>query len=234
MKFCGHPSLKLCVNVVRRSPKCDAANRAARDLELAQKPLPQMRESKEQAQEIIENANKRANQIIDEAKEAAKIEGARLVAAAQAEVERSKPRKEALRKQVSELAIAGAVKILGKSVDAAAHNDLLNQLAEELLSEVFMAGTNSLARPYAKAVFAQAQEGKKLDVWSSDLALLAACVAEEKVAEFLQHPALTAAQQAQTLVDVCGDKLNAAAKNLITVLAENKRFDVTARNLRVV
>ncbi|MEN9465842.1 MAG: hypothetical protein RL217_2023 [Pseudomonadota bacterium] len=87
-----------------------------------------------------------------------------------------------------------------------------------------MAELTTLARPYAKAVFAQAQEGKKLDVWSSDLALLAACVAEEKVAEFLQHPALTAAQQAQTLVDVCGDKLNAAAKNLITVLAENKRL----------
>ncbi len=112
----------------------DAANRAARDLELAQeKATSQMRESKEQAQEIIENANKRANQIIDEAKEAAKIEGARLVAAAQAEVEQEVNRaKEALRKQVSELAIAGAVKILGKSVDAAAHNDLLNQLAEEL------------------------------------------------------------------------------------------------------
>lgn len=87
-----------------------------------------------------------------------------------------------------------------------------------------MAELTTLARPYAKAVFAQAQEYKALDAWSSDLALLGACVAEEKVAEFLQHPALTAAQQAQTLVDVCGNQLNAAAKNLITVLAENKRL----------
>lgn len=87
-----------------------------------------------------------------------------------------------------------------------------------------MAELTTLARPYAKAVFAQAQEHKALDAWSSDLALLGACVAEEKVAEFLQHPALTAAQQAQTLVDVCGNQLNAAAKNLITVLAENKRL----------
>ncbi|MFY9178970.1 MAG: F0F1 ATP synthase subunit delta [Venatoribacter sp.] len=87
-----------------------------------------------------------------------------------------------------------------------------------------MAELTTLARPYAKAVFAQAQESKALDAWSSDLNLLALCVAEEKVAEFLQYPALTAAQQAQTLIDVCGDKLNAAAKNLITVLAENKRL----------
>lgn len=112
----------------------DAANRAERDLELAQeKATSQMRESKEQAAEIIENANKRANQIIDEAKEAAKAEGARLVAAAQAEVEQEVNRaKETLRAQVSELAVSGAAKILGKSVDASAHDDLLNKLADEL------------------------------------------------------------------------------------------------------
>jgi F-type H+-transporting ATPase subunit b len=112
----------------------DAANRAERDLELAQqKAASQMRESKEKAAEIIEQANKRANQIIDEAKETARAEGERLVAAAQAEIEQEVNRaKETLRKQVSELAVTGAAKILGKSVDAATHADLLNKLAEEL------------------------------------------------------------------------------------------------------
>ncbi len=112
----------------------DAANRATRDLELAQdKAISQMREGKEQAAEIIENANKRASQIVDAAKEAAKAEGARLLVAAQAEVEQEVNRaKETLRKQVSELAVAGAAKILGKSVDAGSHQDLLNQLADEL------------------------------------------------------------------------------------------------------
>ena len=51
------------------------------------KPLLRCVKAKEKAAEIIEQANKRANQIIDEAKEAARAEGARLVAAAQAEVE---------------------------------------------------------------------------------------------------------------------------------------------------
>lgn len=112
----------------------DAANRAERDLELAQeKAISEMREGKEQAAEIIENANKRANQIVDAAKEAAEAEGARLVAAAQAEVEQEVNRaKETLRKQVSELAVTGAAKILGKSVDAGSHQDLLNKLADEL------------------------------------------------------------------------------------------------------
>src|SRR5690606_40734218 len=95
----------------------------------------QMREGKEKAAEIIEQANKRANQIIDEAKEAARAEGARLVAAAQAEVEQEVNRaKETLRKQVSELAVAGAAKILGKSVDAAAHGDQSEEHTSELQS----------------------------------------------------------------------------------------------------
>lgn len=112
----------------------DAANRAARDLELAQaKAADQLRESKEKAAEIIDQASKRANQIVDEAKEQARAEGERLVAAAQAEVAQEANRaKEALRIQVSELAVAGAAKILAKSVDASAHDELLNQLANEL------------------------------------------------------------------------------------------------------
>lgn len=112
----------------------DAANRAARDLEVAQEEAAaQLRASKEQAAEILEQANKRANQLIDEAKEKAREEGERLLAAAQAEVEQEANRaKEALRKQVSELAIAGAAKILGKSVDATAHSELLDQLTGEL------------------------------------------------------------------------------------------------------
>lgn len=112
----------------------DAANRAQRDLEQAQaKVEEQLRESKEKAAEIIEQANKRASQIIDEAKEAASQEGARLVAAAQAEIEQEANRaKEGLRQQVSELAVAGASKILAKSIDESAHSELLDQLVKEL------------------------------------------------------------------------------------------------------
>ena len=77
-------------------------------------------------------------------------------------------------------------------------------------------------------MFAEAQEKGALDAWSADLALLAACVAEQQLAAFLQHPSLTAQQQAQTLIDVCGDKLNEAAKNLVAVLAENKRLLLVA------
>lgn len=112
----------------------DAANRAAHDLEAAQKKATeQLSASKEKAAEIIEQANKRATAIIDEAKEAAKQEGDRIVTAAQAEVQQEINRaKEELRKQVSELAVLGAGKILQKTVDAKAHDELLQELANQL------------------------------------------------------------------------------------------------------
>lgn len=112
----------------------EAANRASRDLEAAQEEAAKvLQESKVQAAEIIEVANKRANQIIDEAKEQALSDGQRLRDAAKAEIEQDVVRaKEALRSQVSTLAIVGAEKILGASIDETAHNELVNKLAEEL------------------------------------------------------------------------------------------------------
>jgi F-type H+-transporting ATPase subunit delta len=89
-----------------------------------------------------------------------------------------------------------------------------------------MAELTTIARPYAKAVFADAQEKNSLDVWSSSLATLAAFAADADLAKVLSHPSLTASQQAQALVDVCGDKLNEAAKNLVAILAENKRLSL--------
>ncbi|MFT2110520.1 F0F1 ATP synthase subunit B [Marinomonas sp. 2405UD68-3] len=112
----------------------EAANRASRDLELAQEQASQaLKESKAQAAEIIEQANKRANQIIDEAKEQALTEGQRLQTAAKAEIEQDVMRaKEALRSQVSLLAVTGAEKILGAIVDEKAHSELVEKLAAEL------------------------------------------------------------------------------------------------------
>ena len=112
----------------------DAAERAERDLKLAQeKATDNLRESKEQAAAIIEQANKRANQIVDEAKEQAREEANRVKAAAEAEIEQEiNQAKEALRSQVAALALAGAEKILEASVDEKAHAQLVEKLAAEL------------------------------------------------------------------------------------------------------
>jgi F-type H+-transporting ATPase subunit b len=112
----------------------DAADRATRDLHLAQeKATANLRESKLEAAAIIEQANKRASQIVDEAKEQARAEADRVKLAAQAEIEQDVNRaKEALRAQVATLVVAGAEKILEASIDEKAHAQLLNKLATEL------------------------------------------------------------------------------------------------------
>ena len=112
----------------------EAAARAEKDLELAQaKSTDQLKEAKVEAAGIIDLANKRGSQIVDEAKEQAKEEAKRIIAGAQAEIEQEVNRaKEALRAQVSAIAIAGAEKILEGSIDQAANEEMLYKLASEL------------------------------------------------------------------------------------------------------
>lgn len=111
-----------------------ASERAEKDLELAQaKAGEELTAAKEQAAGIIEQARARANQMVEEAKDEARAEGERLKEAAQAEIEQEVNRvKEGLRAQVSTLAIAGAEKVLGESIDAGKHQQLLDRLAAEL------------------------------------------------------------------------------------------------------
>jgi F-type H+-transporting ATPase subunit b len=111
-----------------------AAERAAKDLELAQNDaIAKLKEAKAQAAVILEQANKRAASIIADGEEKGDAERTRIVDAAKAEVEMEVNRaREELRSKVSTLAIAGAEKILGASVDAQAHSTLLEKLAAEL------------------------------------------------------------------------------------------------------
>ncbi|GGI91481.1 F0F1 ATP synthase subunit B [Shewanella gelidii] len=110
------------------------ADRAVKDLELAQaRAKDQLKDAKAAANEIIEQANKRKAQIVDEAKVEADAERAKILAQGQAEIEAERNRvKEDLRKQVAVLAVAGAEKILERSIDEAAHSDIVNKLVAEL------------------------------------------------------------------------------------------------------
>lgn len=111
-----------------------AADRGKHELELAAKKASQeLHAAKEKASDIIAQADKRASEIVEEAKGNAKTEGDRIIAGAKAEIDQEVNRaKEGLRQQVSALAVAGAEKILRKEIDAKAHADMLNTIANEL------------------------------------------------------------------------------------------------------
>ena len=111
-----------------------AGEKGRRELELGEKKaLETIKKAKQDAAEVIALADKRASEIADEAKEAAKAEADRIVVAARADIEQEVNRaKEQLRVAVSELAVAGAARILEKEVDAKAHARLLEAVVKQL------------------------------------------------------------------------------------------------------
>ena len=112
----------------------DSASRAACDLVFFHDKVgQQLREAKTQAAEIIEQAKKRGTQIVDEARDQARVEAERVKAQAQAEIEQElNGIKDALRAQLGGLAVSGAEKILGATIDQNAHAELVSKLAAEI------------------------------------------------------------------------------------------------------
>ena len=111
-----------------------AAERGKSDFEQAEKKVAELlAEGRNQVSAMVTNAEKRAAQIVDEAKTQAANEAARISAQAKADVEQEVNRaREALREQVSALAVKGAESILRREVDEKQHAQLLASLKQEL------------------------------------------------------------------------------------------------------
>jgi F-type H+-transporting ATPase subunit b len=111
-----------------------AAERGQHEQELSKERAKEvLHDAKSQAADIVGQAQKRASEIVDEAKMDARSEGDRIVHAAQAEIEQETNRaREHLREKVAELAVSGAEKILRKEIDASAHQDIVEALAQEI------------------------------------------------------------------------------------------------------
>ena len=111
-----------------------AAERGRRELELAQHRVKdEMKQAKVQASDILDKANRRAVQIIEEAKDDARQEAQKLAKIAEEQISQEVNRaKDTLRKQVAALAVAGAEKILMREIDEQANRALLDNLIEEI------------------------------------------------------------------------------------------------------
>ena len=89
--------------------------------------------ARDEGQDRIRDAEKRAQMIADEIKANAQAEANRIISQAKADAEQQVTKaREELRAQVAGLAVKGAEQILKREVNAAAHADLLSQLAVEL------------------------------------------------------------------------------------------------------
>ena len=135
MKFVWPPIMKaLDERAGKIADGLAAADKAKADLAHAeQKATDEMRKARESVAGFRSSAEKQVALLIEEAR----TEGARIVKAAReaAEAEAgvaSQRAREALRKHVAVLAVAGAERILRKEINAQVHAELLTQLKSEL------------------------------------------------------------------------------------------------------
>lgn len=89
-----------------------------------------------------------------------------------------------------------------------------------------MAEPSTVARPYAQAAFKLADETNVLGRWSEMLAALALIAEDGRVRSVIGDPKLSDAQVAGLFIAVLAGRLDAAAENLVRVLASNGRLEL--------
>ena len=91
-----------------------------------------------------------------------------------------------------------------------------------------MAERQTLARPYAEAVFKLAQEQDRLKPWSDALGFIAAVLADDGMRAVLDRPEIENNRLVALMKDICGEHLDEQAENLLWVLLENNRLSLFA------
>jgi F-type H+-transporting ATPase subunit b len=135
MKFIWPPILKAMDE--RRAKIADglaASDRAEKALKDANQEVEkQIMAARDKAGEIVDQANQRHGQILEQAKDDAVDERKKQVAAGEAEITQSANQaREELRATVASLAVLGARQILEKEVDENTHRELLDKLIAEI------------------------------------------------------------------------------------------------------
>ena len=111
-----------------------AADKAKAELAVANKKVEaQLSAARDDAAKRLADAERLAQQMVEEAKGRASEEAAKIIAAAKAEADQESVKaRETLREQVAGLAVKGAEQILKREVNAGVHADLLSRLKAEL------------------------------------------------------------------------------------------------------
>ncbi|HSI38741.1 MAG TPA: F0F1 ATP synthase subunit delta [Methylotenera sp.] len=89
-----------------------------------------------------------------------------------------------------------------------------------------MAEISTIARPYAVAAYKLAKEQKALAKWSEMLGFATAIVNDAQMNAYIQDPKVVGSDLQANFLQVCGDKLNENAQNLIKVLVEYGRLSI--------
>ncbi len=89
-----------------------------------------------------------------------------------------------------------------------------------------MSELTTAARPYARAVFEMAKDSDTLTDWSESLSFMGAIAANKEVAALLETPKMARQAGADVFIQLCDNKLDDKAQNLVKTLAENNRIQL--------
>jgi F-type H+-transporting ATPase subunit delta len=82
----------------------------------------------------------------------------------------------------------------------------------------------TIARPYAKAIFALARKANTLGPMATALTRAAEVVADPRMRSLIGSPHVTPAQLAEIVTDIAGQGLDEAGRNFVALLAQNRRL----------
>ena len=92
-----------------------------------------------------------------------------------------------------------------------------------------MAEAITVARPYAEAVYKLAIANDSLAQWSKMLQLAAAIAEDAQMKLLIGNPVISAKQLGELFLEIGRNKFNTEARNLVMLLAENKRVPVLSQ-----
>ncbi len=87
-----------------------------------------------------------------------------------------------------------------------------------------MAEKRTVARPYAQAAFALAQEQEELQLWSAMITLMGSAASDPQLASMLGNPEQEPTRLVDLLKAICGDVMPPAGENMLKLMAENGRL----------
>jgi len=87
-----------------------------------------------------------------------------------------------------------------------------------------MTDKTTIARPYAKAAFEEAQGDKRLAPWSESLQTASVVVQDPRVKNLLGNPRVSNTDLAKLVIDLAGKQLDEHGRNFVQTLAQNRRL----------
>lgn len=87
-----------------------------------------------------------------------------------------------------------------------------------------MAEMQTLARPYAEAVFELARARNQLKQWSEMLAFITAVAADERMRQIADDPRVDRAKFLNLVLGVCEQRVDEPGANFIRLLVDNRRL----------